>query len=294
MNSKARLAAGLSSLACAAGLLLWGLATQSCTSSNTNGSPDGGSIDSSAPDGQASNCRRDAGARAGCATPSVAPVGWWPLDGNAWDIARCDDGTVVGTGGGYVPAMVGEGFSSMGQSSYILVPDAPQLDTVHFTVMAWAKVDALSGLNKWILGKGPSSGTNADFTYSLGVGGTACCSIDPQAFVTGPAEAGHLYMDFGDGANEQIVFATDLFPLGSFVHVAATADGSNILLYVNGQVAATTQQKLTPKSSVDALMIGGANAVPGIVDEIMVWNTALSGADIAAIFAAGASGVCPQ
>jgi hypothetical protein len=271
-------------------LSLCGLALVSCTSS---GSTNGGTTDSSTPDG-ARDCRRGAVARAGCFKPSVAPAAWWPLDGDARDIAGCDDAAVVGTGGGYVTAMVGQGFSSQGQSSYLVAPDAAQLSSSHFTVMAWAKVDGISGLNKWIVAKGPQSGLNVDFTYSLAVVGTAPFSVSPKAVVNGPKEPGHLYMDFGDGTNEQVLLSDAALPLGAFVHVATTVDGANVQLYVNGQVAGTAAQKVNPKANAYPLMIGGVNYVPGAVDEIMVWNTALSGADIAAIFAAGAAGVCPQ
>ena len=266
-----------------------------CTSSSggAESSPEGGTGDGSPTADGATACRREAGANTtGCAKTSASPVAWWPL-GDVRDVIGCNDGMMVGTGGGFVPAKVGQGYSTM-QSSYIVVPDAPELRPVNYTVMAWVNVTGVSGLNKWIVSKGPSSGLDVDFTYALAVAGSACCVIGPQAFVSGPQVAGHLYLDFGDGKNEQLLFSDNPVPLGSFVHVAATADGSTISLWVNGKLAGSAKQQLSPKGNTDPIMIGGANYLPGVVDEVMLWNTALTGAEIAAIVAAGSSGVCRQ
>jgi hypothetical protein len=77
------------------------------------------------------------------------------------------------------------------------------------------------------------------------------------------------------------------------VHVAATADGSTIALYVNGHLAGAAQQQISPHVGNYSVTIDGANVVPGIVDEVMVWDNALTATDIAAVYDAGASGVCP-
>ncbi len=85
--------------------------------------------------------------------------------------------------------------------------------------------------------------------------------------------------------------STSIIPLNTFTHVAITYDGTTIRFYVNG-VAAGTSAVGTPfnTNAANALRMG-VNALPsndeffgGRLDEVRVYNRALSAADVTELF----------
>src|SRR4029078_6299013 len=115
---------------------------------------------------------------------------------------------------------------------------------------------------------------------------------------------GSLFISVKDvNFNEhQLVTAGGLLSTNAFQHVAATYDKTTgfALLYLNGAVVA--QQTLgvfTPMTSGDFNIglrpfCGGAGRrVVGLFDEFGLYDRALTGAEITAIYNAGASGKCP-
>jgi hypothetical protein len=83
--------------------------------------------------------------------------------------------------------------------------------------------------------------------------------------------------------------------LGQWVHVAATSLGSTVTLYVNGSpVAQAPFTMATPAgSSFHMGFLDPTRLLNGVVDEVTVYNRALTGAEIASIYAAGSAGKCP-
>jgi hypothetical protein len=81
------------------------------------------------------------------------------------------------------------------------------------------------------------------------------------------------------------------------MHVAFTYDQNTMLLYLNGVPIATNvigpHQIATSSSN---LRIGGDDngngMFDGLIDEVSVYNRALSSSQIAAIYGAGAAGKC--
>jgi hypothetical protein len=74
---------------------------------------------------------------------------------------------------------------------------------------------------------------------------------------------------------------TKVLPNGSWSHLALTYDGANMRLYVNASLVST---RAAPKPTIDGLklMIGGyhQNFYEGLIDELRVYNRALSAAEI--------------
>jgi hypothetical protein len=79
-----------------------------------------------------------------------------------------------------------------------------------------------------------------------------------------------------------------LLPLSSWSHLAGTYDGTNIRLYVNGVLVRTTLMTAGMPGTVGPLRIGGNEvSLPfggqffkGLIDEIRIYNRALSQAEI--------------
>ena len=90
-------------------------------------------------------------------------------------------------------------------------------------------------------------------------------------------------------------------PTGEFVHVAGTYALGELKLYVNGVEATDTViGVLDAGSPVNALPVrigidstNAANRFPGIIDEVGIFNRALTPAEIAELVARGSAGRCP-
>jgi len=216
-----------------------------------------------------------------CTPPPPNMVSWWPFDGDATDIQDGNSGTLEGVGGTFVAAKVNSGFQSGGQASLVTVPDAPNLDVTQFTIDAWVRIDAINPASMPIVWKGDQSGTNLSSPY--------------QIFVL---PTGVLWTAISDGTTLNFVSTGSALPVGTFTHIAVTADGSDIKIYIDGQFVTSTPQSVTPFANSIPLQIGSlSNAIPanylnGVIDELEIFNTALSASDIQSIFDAGSAGKC--
>src|SRR5260221_3354176 len=82
----------------------------------------------------------------------------------------------------------------------------------------------------------------------------------------------------------------------TWYHVAMTYDGASLSLYVNGALdnSLAASGPIVPKAV--PLRIGGTSTGPwffnGRVDEVSLYNRALSASEVQAIYAAGAAGKC--
>ncbi len=75
----------------------------------------------------------------GCAE---CPIGWWPGDGDATDVADGYDGTLM-NGATFAPGMEGEAFSLDGDDDYVLVGDVDSLEGMtELTIELWANFNS--------------------------------------------------------------------------------------------------------------------------------------------------------
>jgi len=86
---------------------------------------------------------------------------------------------------------------------------------------------------------------------------------------------------------ERTLRGVSQLPIGSWTHVATTYDGATQRLFVNGVQVASRAQTGTIEVSDGALRIGGDTAFAdeffqGAIDEVRVYNRALSAAEITA------------
>ncbi len=92
-------------------------------------------------------------------------------------------------------------------------------------------------------------------------------------------------------SSSRTVFGSDCIA-NAWVHLAAVQDvnAQNLSLYVNGQLAGTVSAP-TPWSADGVFTVGRskygvlADYFSGDIDRVRAWQGALSGADIAAVFA---------
>jgi predicted phage tail protein len=86
------------------------------------------------------------------------------------------------------------------------------------------------------------------------------------------------------GGGVHYVMGPTANPVNAWTHVALTYDGANLRIYVNGVQAATRAATGAVQASTNPLWIGGNSPYgeyfQGLIDEVRVYNRALSAADI--------------
>jgi hypothetical protein len=124
-------------------------------------------------------------------------------------------------------------------------------------------------------------------------------------FDLGVTAEGNLWIQIQAGPNFPQVTSTATVAMGSWQHVAFTADGAQLRLYLNGQQVGVTDYLDDLKTStVDFLSIGARlntndvgiiiddtpNYMAGQIDDLAVWNRPLPIDEISKIYAAGQAG----
>jgi PKD repeat protein len=160
----------------------------------------------------------------------------------------------------------GKALSFNGTSSWVTVNDSASLDlTIGMTLQAWVfPTVALSGWPDIIIKEQP-----AGATYYLSASGNTSTPV------TGVFTAVINRLQ-----------APARLPANTWTHVAATYDGLNQRLYVNGKQVASRAQSGALKVSANPLRIGGnsiwGDYFRGMIDEIRIHNRALSELEIQA------------
>jgi hypothetical protein len=223
-----------------------------------------------------------------CIAPPAGLVAWWAAEGSTIDSAGTNNG-ILGAGIGYGGGKVGAGWVFQTNSTGIRVPWSPGLDLGTgngITIECWVKpVDLLgSPFVEW------KSDTSSDLGVHFWVGG-----------FSGP---GTLYANFADvnGVNHYLMSAGNAIRSNVWQHVAATYDRNTGLarLYCNGtKISEQVLGTFTPRTTYD-LYFGkrpspgfDTNSLAGGLDEISLYNRALSSNEIAAIYGARGAGKCP-
>ena len=159
----------------------------------------------------------------------------------------------------------GGALSFDGVNDWVTIPDANVLDvTTGMTIEAWVRPTAVGSLWRTVLFKEqPSS-----LIYALYAGDGAG---RPAADVFTTADRG--------------VSGTAITALNAWTHLASTYDGTTLRLYVNGVQAATRAVTGSIKASTGVLRIGGNGTwgdewFAGLIDEVRLYNRALSAAEI--------------
>jgi Concanavalin A-like lectin/glucanases superfamily len=229
--------------------------------------------------GGAGQCRPAGGA---CLAQPSGTAAWWPEDGNALDLLA--NSSPAGTNAiSFVPGKVGLGVT-FGTGGYIDIPENPALMNQRFTLSAWVRPD----------GPGPNNDQYGSVVIEQDIDGSNGTAVWWRA------TDNHFLYGFGNIGTDLIVSA-HAFPPGQFYLVQATYDGATFKLYVNGALEASQAKVKTMVYSTTPWTIGSTNSqfrssFPrtwiGVIDEVLVFNRALTDAEIQAMYAAGTAGVC--
>jgi hypothetical protein len=228
-----------------------------------------------------------------CVSPSTNAIGWWAGDGNAYDLARTNFGTLM-NGAAFVPGRVGDAFSFNGSNSFVKIPKAPGLDPgAAVTVEFWMKADPENPMDACCQGL-----VTTDF-YGIEISAGMGWRVGVNFFLSTDEGAEFIHTsDDNDGGAE--------VTSGEWHHIAGTYDGTELQLYVNGEpwgYPAAHSGTISPMLTNSFLAIGSENGrsvcpcaetryFHGLIDEVTIYDRALTGTEISAIYTAGGAGKC--
>ncbi len=229
-----------------------------------------------------------------CFKPPLGMCAWWPLDEPANSSAI---ETVLGNHGvdinapAHVPGQVRRGRQFNGTSSYVQVNDAPGINfgTGDLSIDAWVKTTSATGVQRIV-----------DKRFA-----------DPEVGYALYLRSGRLAFRLADPSNtsgsEYWTATTPFVADGQWHHVAASEQRSDLStgtrLYVDGSVVAsfpgysasgniTTSEKLW--IGAGATTSGPGTFFDGVIDEVELFQRALTTADVLGIVQADTLGKCKE
>jgi len=205
-----------------------------------------------------------------CTAPPLGMIGWWTGDGNTVDIAGSNSGTLQNSAT-YGNGEVGQAFTFAGNGASVLV-NAPVYSPAAGTLMFWF----LSTGGGYMTGSEISGQNRAPGFW-----------IDSQ---------NNLYWEFGDLSAQPL---GQLSP-NQWYHVALTYSGSNsavnVNVYLDGALVATAladaNAAWNQQVAFGAYLGAQQPSFVGSMDEVAIFNQALSLQQIEQIYGAYSGGVC--
>lgn len=224
-----------------------------------------------------------------CVAPPSGLVSWWAAEGNANDETGANHG-VLQNGVAFTGGEVGTGFSFDGLDDYVSVAAASSLNVGAgggFTIEGWINPGNLllpQVIAEWNNGAG---GIGVHFMHSIGALGGS----------------GSLFANVVDSSGGSHYFATsaNVLVAGVMQHVALTYDRNSgeAKIFLNGVASAGVNVgTITPETTFPLNLgsrisgDGSGSFFQGAMDELCLYNRALSDSEILALFNAGTAGKC--
>lgn len=223
-------------------------------------------------------------------------AGWWPGDDNAIDLQGGSPGSLV-NGATYAPGKVGKAFSVDGIDDYIAIPHSAA-----FNIQDAITIDA------WVYKRGHCGADTGGVLPNCIIvmkqneaDSPTCCNHGRYGLIVlgqFNSNANHATLGFFSGGWSNKVTSANPIPDNEWTHIAGTFDGNVAKIYINGVlsssqphvgvIAATTQGPLY----IGAARHGYDEFFNGDIDEVEVFNRALTDEEILAIYDAGSAGKC--
>lgn len=217
-------------------------------------------------------------------------VGWWKMDGNANDSsATANNGTAnlatLATG------KFGKVYTFSGASgSYVAIPKNAALNiNGDITLSAWVNMAARNTYGSPIIDKNNGTGGGqTDYLFRV-------------------SSAGVLYLYAGNGTTDYSTYSVAVIPLNEWHFVTATISSTTMTVYVDGMASGTpttfvgTRNNSNHNLGVGSRMNsdnyytgGSLYNFNGSVDDVRVYNRALSPEEITTLYQGSAPPACDQ
>ncbi len=229
-----------------------------------------------------------------CYLEPAGMIGWWPGDGNANDYKDANNGAL--NGATYTAGEVAQAFNFNGINNYVNIPETgSNLDGFNeLTINAWIKANTQT----WTSCDSPTPSGQIVSKYNSNSGG-----ISYLLGVISIQGVGNELMFYAGGA---YIVSQDTIPAG-WINVAGIwRGGNNIELYINGNkingTVSGSNPVVLPNTSVpvnigriesfSGCYVGPGAYFNGQIDEVQIYNKALSATEIKSIYDSGSFGMC--
>jgi hypothetical protein len=197
-------------------------------------------------------------------------VGAWLFDDPA-DLGRDSSpagnhGTVEGSPKSAAGVFGGAMELSGNEDDRIVVPDSDSLDVNHMTAAAWVYLNSYIVDQRIITKEVGTSAPYSVYNFLMSAAGDT--------------------LEFRPTLNNsrKRILAANTTPLKEWTHLAATYDGSQVVLYMNGEIDKSEPHSGEMMVNEDPVWLGGSAYYPrpldGLMDEATLFNVALSQDDI--------------
>jgi len=218
-----------------------------------------------------------------CLVPHPGIVAWYQAESNTTDHVSANNGTFFGTPA-YASGEVHTAFDFNG-ASYVQVPETNYLDfTNTMTVEAWVNLRTFAGVNsREVVSKFGSSGPFNCWTMA----------IDPAT------KKAYYNVNSADRTRYFQLYSTTTIPTNEWTHLAGVCDGSTMKIYVNGVLSNSTNWTYGINVASSPITIGctmqfsPTSYFNGQIDEVSLYNQALSDCEIQSLYLVGPQGKCP-
>lgn len=208
-------------------------------------------------------------------------VGYYPMDEAAGTVAW--DGSLSNAEAPFVgtptwqTGKLGGALGGFTSSDYLDTNKSTPFNTSTITVCSWANMTSTSS-NPWYVSRSIGA-PSTDGMWALG-------------FDAGTTARAYVY---AGGAQHDAISTLSPVGTGVWSHNCFSYGGTDLKLYVNGQLAATTAVNQPLSSHSYPLKIGargtGSNSFPGLVDEVKLFNRILTADEIKAEYDAQNVGI---
>jgi len=230
-----------------------------------------------------------------CVVPPSELVSWWTGDVDATDFQGTNDGIVTGSATAGVPGKVDEAFNFPGTGA-VSIPSDTSLDIEStITVDAWIK--------PVFTGRPRDGATDSDVIYSLDISSAfhgqhqLSVLMDPAGFGGAPLGTPQVALII-NGASTVLTSTSVVPDDDEFHHLAYTYDGEIIRLYLDGVETDTLLASGAMDTENSGAFIGHrvftARDSLADIDEVELFDRALTQPEILAIFNAGSAGKCKE
>lgn len=216
-----------------------------------------------------------------CLQPPSGIISWWTGDGNANDIKGVNNGNLL-NGVTFASGMVGQAFSFDGIDDFMQAPtNNLPTDNIARTLEMWVKINQF-------LDDTPNPSSPLE-TFFAGYGNFGSSG---QMYSMGTAGNVYYFSQWGSA-----IFGPSLVK-DRWYHVAVTNIGDLATLYLDGVVVANGTISINTLTGTQFYIgrapgsYGDIRRLNGFVDEVSVYNRALTAEEIKTIYDAGTNGKC--
>jgi N-acetylneuraminic acid mutarotase len=222
-----------------------------------------------------------------CSPPPSSLANWWKCEGDAIDSVGLNSGllqNVTATTG-----FVGSALNFNGSNSAVVINNPPSPQT--FSIEAWVKFNNLDsvastpGLQIFIFRQNTRMFNFEGFAFSK------------QRDNGGAGDRLAFEMTSENPVNDKLV-TTTFVTTNVFYHIVGTFDGAAMKLYLNGALQSTATHPYPVNYGATPMYFGtsGTNVwdgkFAGVLDEVSLYTTALSAAQVSTLYGAGVNGKC--